>query len=237
MSEINRGIPENVKPTATIINFEAAKGKLLEEKTKQAQRIQERTQKPQTNRVETDIPAFTQLPPEGNHQSQRIEFITQAGESGENKHPAERQNTLIDFTQAREKRQVNQQGNSPVTAENTNDIPSFLKPDSIDTGEKVVNDSVKTQENNPDDVDRNQEEDNPQNTIESDELTREKEQIKAMGLIGTKLAQFDVPMQKRDEIFESLADDSNAIIKVTSVLNIHPQDSIAILENIAAFRK
>jgi hypothetical protein len=44
-------------------------------------------------------------------------------------------------------------------------------------------------------------------------------------------------MQKRDEIFESLADDSNAIIKVTSVLNIHPQDSIAILENIAAFRK
>jgi hypothetical protein len=59
-----------------------------------------------------------------------------------------------------------------------------------------------------------------------------------MGVIGTKLAQFDVPMQKRDEIFDSLADDPNAIVKAAGVLkNIHPQDLIAILENIADFRK
>jgi hypothetical protein len=69
-------------------------------------------------------------------------------------------------------------------------------------------------------------------------LTREKERIIAMRLIGTKLAQFDVPMQKRDEIFENLADDPNAIIKVARVIkNFHPQNSIEILENIAAFRK
>jgi hypothetical protein len=32
MSEINRGVPENVKSTATIINFEAAKGNALKKK-------------------------------------------------------------------------------------------------------------------------------------------------------------------------------------------------------------
>jgi hypothetical protein len=59
-----------------------------------------------------------------------------------------------------------------------------------------------------------------------------------MGVIGSKLAQFDVPIQKRDEIFENLADDPKAIIKVAGVVrNFHPQNSIEILENIAAFRK
>jgi hypothetical protein len=32
MSEINRGILENVQPTATSINFEAAKGNALKKK-------------------------------------------------------------------------------------------------------------------------------------------------------------------------------------------------------------
>jgi len=45
-------------------------------------------------------------------------------------------------------------------------------------------------------------------------------------------------MQKRDEIFESLADDPQAITKVVSVIkHFHPQNSIEILENIAAFLK
>ena len=59
-----------------------------------------------------------------------------------------------------------------------------------------------------------------------------------MGVIGTKLSQFDVPTEKRDEIFESLADDPDAVVKVAGVIkNFHPQNSIEILENIAAFRK
>ena len=45
-------------------------------------------------------------------------------------------------------------------------------------------------------------------------------------------------MQKQDEIFDSLADNPDAIMKVAGVLkNIRPQDSIAIFENIAEFRK
>ena len=50
-------------------------------------------------------------------------------------------------------------------------------------------------------MDRDLDDDERENIIESEELTREKQQIKAMGLIGTKLAQFDVSMQKQDEIF------------------------------------
>jgi hypothetical protein len=41
MSEINRGMPEGLPPKATVINFEAAKGRRLEEKIKQAKWIQE----------------------------------------------------------------------------------------------------------------------------------------------------------------------------------------------------
>jgi hypothetical protein len=44
-----------------------------------------------------------------------------------------------------------------------------------------------------------------------------------MGLIGSKLLRFDVPVQKRDEIFENLADDPRAIVKVAGVLKILPQ--------------
>lgn len=60
----------------------------------------------------------------------------------------------------------------------------------------------------------------------------------AMGVIGSQLAQFDVPAQKRDEIFENLADNPQAIVKVAGVLkNFHLQNSIEILESIADFRK
>ena len=45
-------------------------------------------------------------------------------------------------------------------------------------------------------------------------------------------------MQKRDEIFESFADDPQAIAEVAGVIkHFHPRDSIGILENIAAFLK
>ena len=94
----------------------------------------------------------------------------------------------------------------------------------------VVNDS--------DDNARNQEKKQEESRNEPETNTPDKEQIIAMGVIGTKLAQFDVPMQKRDKIFENLADDPKAIIKVAGVIkNFHPQNSIEILENIAAFRK
>ena len=89
---------------------------------------------------------------------------------------------------AREARLVSQQDNTPFNAENTYDIPFVLKPDSLDVYKNVLKESIKTQDNNLDDVERNKGEDKPENTIESDQLTREKQQIKAMGLIGTKLA-------------------------------------------------
>ena len=45
-------------------------------------------------------------------------------------------------------------------------------------------------------------------------------------------------MQKREEIFESFADDPQTITKVAGVIkHFHPRNSIGILENITAFRK
>jgi hypothetical protein len=71
-----------------------------------------------------------------------------------------------------------------VNGENRSDIPSFVKPDSTKSDENVINDSVKTTDKTQNSVDRNKDKDeyNPaENTIESDQLTREKEQLKAMG--------------------------------------------------------
>jgi len=236
MSEITRGVPEEVQGRAKIIDFEAAKGKRLEEKNRQAQWLQER-EKQTIKPVDATSPAFPHAIIERDqkpHPEQQRGIIPAETHKGERQPPAEIPNPIIDFQTARENRRINQQEDYPVNSE----TPTFLKPDSINSKEHVVNDPDKTPDNNPDDVDRYKDEDKPKDTNESDQLTREKQQIKAMEVIGTKLAQFDVPMQKRNEIFDSLADDPKGIVKIAGILkNIHPQDSIAILENIADFRK
>ena len=75
-------------------------------------------------------------------------------------------------------------GKALVNGENRSDTPSFVKPASVNSDENVINDSVKTTDKTQNSVDRNKDkdEDNPaENTIESDQLTREKEQLKARG--------------------------------------------------------
>jgi hypothetical protein len=237
MSEINRGIPEGVTQKATIINFEAAKGRRLEEKNKQAQWLQERGKQSTAQPVDATSPSITndfdKLETKPRVETQG-EIIPPESQTGEIQPPAETTNTIIDFQKAREDRLVNKQEESPVKPVNTADIPSFLKPESFDADENIVNDYLDSQENTSDDIDNYEDEDDP----ESDAFRRKKEQLKAMGMIGTKLSQFDVPTEKRDEIFDSLADDPDAVVKVAGVIkNFHPQNSIEILENIADFRK
>jgi hypothetical protein len=241
MSEINQGIPEGVTQKATIINFEAAKGKRSGEKNRQAEWLRERGKRSTVKPVDGNTPAntndFDKLETKPRLEKQG-EIIPPEPQTGEVQSPAENTNTIIDFQTARENRLVNQPDESPVTTENTADIPSFLKPASFDADENIVIDYLNSQENSTDDFDDYEDEDNPENTIESDDVKRNKEQLKAMGVIGIKLEQFDVPVDKRDEIFESLADDPDAVVKVTGVIrNFHPQNSIEILENIAYFRK
>ena|SRR5688572_7410109 len=135
MSEINRGIPEGVTQKATIIDFEAAKGKRIEENNRQTQWLQERReQQPAIKPVETHSPAntnaFSQLETKP-HLEKKDEIITPKAQIGEIQPPAETTNTLIDFQTARENRLVSQQEESPVKAENTADIPSFLKPETV----------------------------------------------------------------------------------------------------------
>jgi hypothetical protein len=215
ISEINRGIPEGVTQKARIIDFEAAKGKHLEEKNRRAQWLQERGQHP-VKPVESNTPTLPQAFIERDqkpHPDKQRKFNPVETHTGQIQPPAEIKNNVIDFQTAREKRRLGEQ----VVAEPA-EIPQY-KTDKID--------STKDEEQRDNDKDNG-----------FDEETRDKEQMIAMGVIGTKLAQFDVPMQKRDEIFESLVDDPNAIVKVAGVVrNFHPQNSIEILENIAAFRK
>src|SRR5918999_1321195 len=175
MSEIYRGMPEGVKPTATVINFEAAKGKRLEEKNRQAQWIQERTQKQPLSGVDAAIPVSSQLPTESIHTPKREnkdEFPKNDGETGENRNPADFKNTVIDFQKARENRLINQQENSPVNSENTKDIPSFLKPRPIDAGENFLNDSPINRDNQTDELDREKDEEQQENDIDSEQETR-----------------------------------------------------------------
>jgi hypothetical protein len=59
-----------------------------------------------------------------------------------------------------------------------------------------------------------------------------------MGVIGSKLEQFNLPVQKREEIFNNLADDPNVINKVAGVIqHLTPGDPMAILEETTNFRK
>jgi hypothetical protein len=215
MSEINRGIPEGVTQKATIIDFEAAKGKRLEEENRHANWLQERGQQP-VKPVDANSPAFPQVYSERGQKAyseKNLEITRAETHTGQIQPPAEIKNNIIDFQTAREKRRLGEQ----VVAEPA-EIPQY-KTDKID--------STNDEEQRDNDKDNG-----------FDEETCDKEQMIAMGVIGTKLAQFDVPMQKRDEIFENLADDPQAILKVAGVVrNFHPQNSIEILENIAAFRK
>ena len=59
MSEINRGIPEGVTQKATIINFEAAKGKRSGEKYRQAEWLRERGKRSTVKPVDGNTPANT----------------------------------------------------------------------------------------------------------------------------------------------------------------------------------
>jgi hypothetical protein len=178
MSEINRGIPEGVTQKARIIDFEAAKGKRLEEKSTQTDWLKpDRT--PYLENQNGITPVKTRI--------------------GEIPPDADNKGTVIDFQTAREKR--------------------LIKAGDI-------------QESTPfpqTDADQTDYADDP-----------EEEQINALRIVRSKLAQFDVPTEKRDEIFANLADDPEALSKVAGVVQhfSKPQrDYGAELEESAAFRK
>jgi hypothetical protein len=192
MSEINRGMPEDVTQKTTIIDFDVTKGKRLEAEARHEKR-QERIQKYPHAGVEASRTASTsispEIPTEANKPSpsgRRVEFSASSGKTGEIRPLAESTHTIIDLQKARENRPV---------------------------GEKVVSNSVNTRQYA--EVEEHREN-------ESDQLTRDKKQLKAMGLIDTKLSQFDVPTEKRDEIFDSLADDP-APVQYVQRLNLSPR--------------
>jgi hypothetical protein len=238
MSEINRGIPEGVTQRAPIIDFEAAKGKRLEAETRQAQWIQERTQQQAVPGVAGDRPAgtpiHTEVPPEADQPPQggrRVEFSTPTeGQAGENRPLAESTHIVIDFQKAREDGLVTDQANTGILPESNKFTQSDVLPRSNEAGDTGIHD--------PEDTDRDRENKHAEDIDDPETETPDKEQIIAMGVIGSKLEQFNLPLQKRQEIFTSLADDPNAIIKVAGVIkHLTPDDPMAILEEGAAFRK
>src|SRR5687767_7529534 len=112
MSEINRGMPEGLPPKATVINFEAAKGRRLEEKIKQAKWIQERTQAPIAHRPEGIALGASQSRTEAiqTPHPKQDEFNAESENEGrENRYSANTQNNVIDLDKAREKRFLIQQ--------------------------------------------------------------------------------------------------------------------------------
>jgi hypothetical protein len=167
MSEINRGIPEDVTQKTTIIDFAVAKGKRLEAEARHA-KWQKRIQKYSLAGVEASRTAITsispEIPTEANKPSpsgRRVEFSAPAGETGEIRPLAESACTIIDLQKARKNRPV---------------------------AEKDLSNFVNTRQNITDTIDRTKDEENRENEDESDQLTYNKEQIKAMGVIGAKLA-------------------------------------------------
>jgi hypothetical protein len=130
MSEINRGIPEGVTQKATIINFEAAKGRRLEAETRQAKWIQERTQKQPLTDVEAATPGSAPVTSEAYQSPQsgrRVEFTKKEGEVRENRLPAENTNNIIDIQKARETRFLNEQPDSGVLPESNTFNPLYVK--------------------------------------------------------------------------------------------------------------
>ena len=201
MLEINRGIPEGVTQKAGIIDFEAAKGKRLEEKNRHANWLQERGQQP-VKPVDANSPAFPQVYSERGqkpYSEKNLEITPVETHTGQIQPPAEIKNNVINFQAARENR--------------------FIKAGEI-------------QESTPftqTDADQTDYDDDP-----------EEEQINALRLVRSKLAQFDVPTEKRNEIFENLADDPKALSKVAGVVQHFSKpkrDYGAELEESAAFRK
>jgi hypothetical protein len=134
MSEINRGVPESVQQNAKIIDFEAARGKRLEEKTRHAQWIQERTQKQPFTDGEAAPSASFQFTTEADQPPQKgrqVAFTANEGKAGENRPSAENTHLVIDFQKAREKRLLNEQSDTFT--------PPDFKPRPNEAGENVVN--------------------------------------------------------------------------------------------------
>ena len=219
MSEITRGIPEEAQGKAKIIDFEAAKGKRLEEKTRHAQWIQERTQKQPFTEGEAANPVSFQFTTEADQPRQKGRRVTTEGEAGENRPPAENTHMVIDFQKAREKRLLNEQTDAGVSPESDTFPPDF-KPRPNEAGENVANDYEGT----------------------TPDISVEDEEQRALQEIRAKLARFDVSSEKRDGIIEGLADDPKTSVKVAGVLRhitppgVRRQVAIELEEN-AAFRK
>jgi hypothetical protein len=117
MSEINQGIPEGVTQKATIINFEAAKGKRSGEKNRQAKWLRERGKRSTVKPVDGNTPAntndFDKLEAKPRFEKQG-EIIPPESQTGEIQPPAETTNTIINFQTARENWLVNQPEESQV---------------------------------------------------------------------------------------------------------------------------
>ena len=100
MSEINREIPEGQISQATIINFEAAKAKRIEEKTRQSHWIQERAQNQPLTRIDATTPAPSPVTTEVYQSAQsgrRVEFTGEEGDTRENRPPNENTYMVIDI--------------------------------------------------------------------------------------------------------------------------------------------
>jgi hypothetical protein len=144
MSEINREIPKGQAPKATIINFEAAKAKRIEEKTRHARWIQERTQNQPLTRIDATTPAPSPVTTETYQSAQsgrRVEFTGEEGDARENRPPNENTYMVIDIQKARVNRLLKEQSNLGVFPESNTFTALFLKPRLIDAEENVVNDS------------------------------------------------------------------------------------------------
>jgi hypothetical protein len=113
MSEINRDMPEGLPPKAMVINFEAAKGRRLEEKIKPAKWIQERIQSSIAIRSEGTSLDASQSATEAIQTTQPAkqgEFSAElANEGRKNRYPSDPQNNIIDFDKWKEKRLLIQQ--------------------------------------------------------------------------------------------------------------------------------
>jgi superfamily I DNA and RNA helicase len=104
MSGINRGIPEGITQKATIIDFEAAKGKRLKRETSHAKK------------VEAAHTAFTPLSPEIPTEAdqspqcrRRVKLSASSGKPGKIRPLAESTHTIIDLQKARINRILNEQ--------------------------------------------------------------------------------------------------------------------------------
>ena len=104
MSEITRGIPEGVAPTAKVINFEATEGRRFEFTQKQSLTRVDAV-RPATTPISTEIFTEANQPPQD---GKRVEFSAPTGKAGEIRPLAENTHTVIDSQKARENRILNE---------------------------------------------------------------------------------------------------------------------------------